>query len=128
MVQYPSRLKFEGHYKQILLQLGCHFFSPALVGTQNSSRSSWQNLSVKTNSNPTDNRNLVTWIIDLTDILRPLNVCKLKGELHLKFWSIRIKISKFQKHHNKIPKHVFYHLVKFFLNFHTFYSKKIDFR
>ena len=51
-----------------------------------------------------------------------------KGELHLKFSSIRIKISKFQKHHNKIPKHVFYHLVKFFLNFHTFYSKKTEFR
>jgi hypothetical protein len=51
-----------------------------------------------------------------------------KGELHLKIWSIRMKMSKCQKHHDKIPKHVFYQLVKSFFKFPYVLRKKIDFR
>ena len=47
-----------------------------------------------------------------------------KGELHLKIWSIRIKMSKFQKHHDRIPKHVFHQLVKSFFKFPYVLRKK----
>ncbi|CAB3999181.1 Hypothetical predicted protein [Paramuricea clavata] len=51
-----------------------------------------------------------------------------KGELHLKIWSIRMKMSKCLKHHDRIPKHVFYQLVKSLFKFPYFLRKKIDFR